>query len=254
MGKHQMRRLDRRAAERLLGGARADVPDALAGLLAAAAAPPRDDELAGEQAAATAFRLPADHGTLPRPRSSWMIRPALATSRPMRMAVAVTAICVASGVAAVAATGHLAMPGGGSPVPASSPTSASATNNPTTTIGPTSVRGVPATERGATERGATQTDGGPAPSLTGLCHAYLAGAGAEHGKAVQNPAFTALVTAAGGSSHVDAFCTGLLARPQNGPTKATGSAKASTTRGKSAAAHKAKAGHTTGSPVTHPTH
>jgi hypothetical protein len=46
----------------------------------------------------------------------------------------------------------------------------------------------------------------PSPSMVGLCTAYLAGAGADHGQALENPAFTALVTAAGGADGVDAFC------------------------------------------------
>jgi len=51
----------------------------------------------------------------------------------------------------------------------------------------------------------------PSPSLVGLCRAYTAGAGADHGKALENPAFQALITAAGGNDGVDAFCAKLLA-------------------------------------------
>ena len=40
--------------------------------------------------------------------------------------------------------------------------------------------------------------GTPNPNLNGLCHAWLAGAGAEHGKARTNPAFSVLVATAGG--------------------------------------------------------
>jgi len=56
----------------------------------------------------------------------------------------------------------------------------------------------------------SESQGTPTPSLVGLCHAWLAGAGAEHGKARSNPAFTVLITAAGGSDAVDAYCTTLL--------------------------------------------
>src|SRR5712692_8914373 len=41
--------------------------------------------------------------------------------------------------------------------------------------------------------------GTPSPSLRGLCTAFQAGATSNHGKALTNPAFTALVTAAGGT-------------------------------------------------------
>jgi len=52
--------------------------------------------------------------------------------------------------------------------------------------------------------------GTPNPNLNGLCHAWLAGAGAEHGKARTNPAFSVLVSTAGGSGAVDGFCTELI--------------------------------------------
>lgn len=52
--------------------------------------------------------------------------------------------------------------------------------------------------------------GTPNPNLNGLCHAWLAGAGAEHGKARSNPAFSVLVSTAGSSEAVDGFCTELI--------------------------------------------
>jgi hypothetical protein len=55
MRAHHEPRVNRRTAARLLRGAPVTVPDALAGLLAAAAAPPRDGELSGEPAAAAVF-------------------------------------------------------------------------------------------------------------------------------------------------------------------------------------------------------
>jgi hypothetical protein len=54
-------------------------------------------------------------------------------------------------------------------------------------------------------------NGSPSPSLVGLCHAVNAGNKDDHGKALENPAFTALITAAGGKEKVDAFCVKLLA-------------------------------------------
>jgi hypothetical protein len=54
-------------------------------------------------------------------------------------------------------------------------------------------------------------NGSPSPSLVGLCHAVSAGNKDDHGKALENPAFTALITAAGGKTKVDLFCTTLLA-------------------------------------------
>jgi hypothetical protein len=57
--------------------------------------------------------------------------------------------------------------------------------------------------------------GSPHPSLDGLCHAWLAGAGRVHGKARSNPAFSYLINTSGGSESVTAYCTARLAeRPQ----------------------------------------
>ena len=53
------------------------------------------------------------------------------------------------------------------------------------------------------------SNGTPSPSLVGLCTAYLAGAGEDHGKALENPAFGALITAAGGTENVDSYCDDL---------------------------------------------
>jgi hypothetical protein len=51
--------------------------------------------------------------------------------------------------------------------------------------------------------------------MVGLCHAYTAKTagdnGATNGKALDSPAFQALVTAAGGAEKVAGFCTALLA-------------------------------------------
>ncbi|MCM0677980.1 hypothetical protein NCC78_25370 [Micromonospora phytophila] len=61
--------------------------------------------------------------------------------------------------------------------------------------------------------------GSPSPSLTGLCRAYTAGAGSNPGKALENPAFTALITEAGDKEKVAAYCDALLANAGNKPTK-----------------------------------
>lgn len=49
----------------------------------------------------------------------------------------------------------------------------------------------------------------PSPSLHGLCNAYSAGAAEDPEKLAKNPAFGALVTAAGGPTQVAGFCAGL---------------------------------------------
>jgi hypothetical protein len=72
--------------------------------------------------------------------------------------------------------------------------------------------------------------GTPSPSLQGLCTAFLAGAGSDHGKALESPAFQALITAAGGADSVDSFCATVVVSPTHG----------------------AAADHPTGPPATHP--
>lgn len=81
----------------------------------------------------------------------------------------------------------------------------------------------------------------PSPSLRGLCRAYTAHVGTGPGKALESPAFTALITAAGGKDKVTAFCVGKLAvhpgrrrasRPRGKPTSLPPSANTTHPRGK----------------------
>lgn len=61
--------------------------------------------------------------------------------------------------------------------------------------------------------------GTPSPSLNGLCTAFLAGAGADRGKALDNPAFTTLIRAAGNEDGVESYCVTLVASaPANAST------------------------------------
>ncbi|WP_433243219.1 hypothetical protein [Actinomadura nitritigenes] len=125
MSDHQRaRRLDQRTAERLLGGAparpangsaggSADGHDALRALLSAAAGPPRPGELAGEDAAAAAFR--AARARPAARRSRWAAVPRYATVKVA--VVAATLAAFGGGVAVAASTGHLP---GRSPAPAPS--------------------------------------------------------------------------------------------------------------------------------------
>jgi hypothetical protein len=56
----------------------------------------------------------------------------------------------------------------------------------------------------------------PTAALNGLCQAYSNKADNDRGKALDSPAFAALVAAAGGADKVGAFCaTVLAAKPGN---------------------------------------
>jgi len=98
----------------------------------------------------------------------------------------------------------------------------------------------------------------PSAALVGLCHAYTAGAGAQHGNARTDPAFTALVTAAGGTGNVATFCATLLTTSPSHPAGAGASGhptgQPTTTDGNSGVHPAAAPGaHSAGTP-SHPGH
>ncbi len=68
-----------------------------------------------------------------------------------------------------------------------------------------------ATAKDNNGKGPGEANGSPSPSLVGLCHAYTSGVATSKGKALENPAFTVLITTAGGADKVAAYCTKLLA-------------------------------------------
>ncbi|MCU1593811.1 MAG: hypothetical protein JWO12_1203 [Frankiales bacterium] len=80
-----------------------------------------------------------------------------------------------------------------------------------------------AAEAPETAKAAEPQTAAPHPNLKGLCQAYGSGNKATHGKALQSPAFTVLITAAGGKDGVAAYCTALKAASPHG--KATEKAK-----------------------------
>jgi hypothetical protein len=208
MKAHDRNPLDRTTAEQLLRGWPGTSPTAkrLASRLAAAAAPALARELAGEQRATAAFRSAQLHPAIP-PRRPTVLKSALAKLLTLK-AAAIIAVVGAGGVALAATTGVMPNPLGDNP--------------------PAPAHSTP---------GQTHPAGTPAPSLHGLCTAYLAHTGEERGKALDSPAFTALINAAGGKDKVEAFCA-TLPTPGNETTDhPTG---APTT-------------HDTGAPPTHPT-
>lgn len=114
--------------------------------------------------------------------------------------IAATAVA-AGGIAVAAATGHLPAQKGDTPtVP---PITSHAPGKPSTAS-------TASTETSDAAEPKTSDSATPSPSLEGLCHAYTAGAGADHGKALDNPAFTFLITTAGGADKVPAYCAELL--------------------------------------------
>jgi len=195
MNTHRNHRIDRDLTEELLRGAPAAMRRVgpLAASLAAARAPARPDELVGEQAAVAAFDGAARLDPVLQPRRTSMLKIALAKLLSAK-AAAVVAATGASGVALAAGTGVLPNPL--VELPAAPP----ASHAPATTPAPEPSH--PATGRPAAT---------PSASLVGLCRAYTAEVGANPGRALDNPAFTVLVTAAGGAEQVAEFCATLSA-------------------------------------------
>jgi hypothetical protein len=187
-------RISARAAEDLLSGAHVATPHTrLAATLRAAAGPTRPGELAGRQAAMAAFQRAWAHPAESPQRRS-IVRTALLKLLTFKAAVVAAVVIGTGGVALAAGTGALPNPlNDHHSVP-----SASGTPQPD----------------GRTDASQHPGNGDPSPSLVGLCHAYVAGAGSDHGKALDSPAFQALITAAGGKDQVDGFCTRLLATPE----------------------------------------
>jgi hypothetical protein len=227
MSTRENRRIDRRTVERMLDGDPFDAADrhpALAGLLVAAAVPGRPAELGSEQACVAGFRA-AHLAPVPQTRRLSMIKTAVLKLLTVKVVIAACATTAAGGVALAASTGNLPNPldkhgSAGSSRMGTAPDSEKSKSS----------HGGDRDDDGKNGKNAKDGNGGtdgkpgngpdashaPSPSLVGLCHAYDSGNKAEHGKALDNPAFTVLITTAGGRDKVDAFCAALLADPNAG--------------------------------------
>jgi hypothetical protein len=188
--------IDPETAERMLAGDRIG-PRPLVELLSQAAAPARRSELEGEDAAVAAYRTARLVPAHPV-RRRFVTTPAWARLVTVKVAAVALALAV-GGVALAAGTGLLPSPRPGI-APAQSP-SAPAASDRVSTTGTDEDRGAASGQPG-------QTASLP-PSLVGLCHAYLAQAGANPAKAMEKSKFEELVKAAGGTDQVAAFCDAL---------------------------------------------
>jgi len=210
--------LDQHTADRLLA-VRLDPADAppgyaaLARLLAAATAPPRPDELAGERAAVAEFvamtrsrpptRLSRRAGTPGRRFSAKAI------------AVALAAVLTIGGVAA-AATGLLPESGrrAADEVPTSTTRDSAADVQRDGAAG-RDASGAAGDARGGAAGGAATGPDASGAARDGLCWAWLAGQGSKD-RRQDSPAFRALAKAAGGAAKVPAYCRASTAPPADG--------------------------------------
>jgi hypothetical protein len=166
---------------------RPDAADDALSRLIANAAPPCDylRELHGEKEAVAAFAKARLHPAA-EPR-----RRLMSAGKLLALKTLIAVIGLSGGsVALAAATGHLPaqLDGHPSAVSSASPTASARADAP----------------RGH-RHAAT-----PSPAVRGLCHAYTAGAGSNPGKALDNPAFDALISAAGGKEKVTSYCASVL--------------------------------------------
>jgi hypothetical protein len=178
---------DQDTLERLLVGrlSPADAPAGyagLAGLLAAVAAPAAPEELAGEQLMLAEFKavVQSPPPTLAPRRANMLSK--LAS---VKAAAAVLAAVLSIGGVAAAATGLLPDRAEQAADQAPSTTGAGAARH---RLG----------EAAAVDLGAA--------AKTGLCQAWQAGRGADHGGRAESPAFRALAVGAGGADNVAAYC------------------------------------------------
>ncbi|MCW2888283.1 MAG: hypothetical protein JWL58_5145 [Streptosporangiaceae bacterium] len=207
MSEHRPRKIDRETAERLLRGGSAlppDGSDALAGLLAAAAAPAQAGELAGESAALTAFWEASRSAAPSRAHSGF--RTAVARFLTVKAAAAAVALTAFGGAALAAGAGALPAPLTDSGPPAHRQP-APRTSKPVIPLAPL----VSPHPVGSPEP--TQATG-TAPTMAGLCRSYLArlkkagfqGTSGKTRHLSDEPRYAALLKAAGGEQNIIAHC------------------------------------------------
>jgi hypothetical protein len=230
--------LDDYAADRLLDGAPGG-PSALSRLLAAAAAPGRASELAGEQDAVAMFQavrsaaptaahpryVPASE---PEPLFTGKRRPirhhGRRTTWPRKVSVRLAVVGAA--LVAVAAAGGVAVAAGVVPaavVPAplrnlvpNLPDSPDGSGRPGHSNGGQSGDG--RSSQPGTGGPLASTSPAPTPAnLNGLCHSFQDAAAVDLQAALAAPRFEALVQLAGGREHVVAYCDQVILHPTGKP-------------------------------------
>lgn len=213
---------EREWADKLLTGDSSGIDRrhrALAELLAAAAAPARPHELAGEQAALTAFRVASANPPPPARKSA--VKEAVMRAATFKIGLAALATTAAGATALAASTGTLpnpltdhrptvtssrspTSPSIDLPILPGDQRSADASSVPSLTPSPPDPGSMSA------EPSVQQSNSTSSTSLVKLCQTYMAGNKSQRGRALDSPKYAPLVEAARGKANVDAFCTQLL--------------------------------------------
>ena len=205
------RSIGRKQAEDILEG-RSEPNNPVGRVLAAARAPAEPEELAGIDTAAAAFASaaaaatdhPGDVISAPHPPHGAPVRTLVAGTTTRKIIAAAAAVAAAGGIA-VAVT----VSGGSEPAPhpSISPSSSSAAPStpPSSSAAPTSTH--PASSTTPTPSGSRRTTAA-GQSRRDLCRSWLHASASAR---IQEPQFRVLITAAGGVSRVELYCTRLLA-------------------------------------------
>jgi hypothetical protein len=196
--------LDDETADRLLAGRLdpADAPPgyaAVAKLVAAATAPAASDELARGPQAVARFAATARSGF---PARASITRRAGVPRRPRSVKAAVAVL------AAVLSIGGVAAAAGVFP-PAADHRPDNPGRDATATTGRSGATPTTAADKAGNRQRGNGTATGPdatGPAKDGLCRAWQAGQGGQHGKREDSPAFRALAAAAGGADKIAAYC------------------------------------------------
>jgi hypothetical protein len=181
----------------------------LARLLAAATAPAAPEELAGERLVMAEFAaVMRSHAPTLVPRRTAVPRKVFT----MKAAAAALVAVLSVGGVAAAATGLL--PGQASPVAdrAAATTGADAAAHGLGEAAAANMGGM--APAGSTDGRGRESAVGPdatAAARAGLCRAWQAGQGGDHGRRADAVAFQALAAAAGGADKVAAYCEGVAA-------------------------------------------
>ena len=205
---------DQDTLERLLDG-RLDAASAppgyggLARLLVATSAPAAPEELAGErQALATFAGVMRSHPPTLSPRRTAV------PGKVFTMKAAAAALVAALSIGGVAAAATGLLPDQASPV-ANQAVATTAADAAAHGLGKAAVANMGGTAKaGSTDGQGRESAVGPdatAAARAGLCRAWEAGQGGDHGRRMDSVAFQALVDAAGGADKVAAYCQDVTA-------------------------------------------
>jgi hypothetical protein len=219
MTTHQASPLSRANAEEILTGT-ASEPSELGRMIAAARGPADSGELAGEATAMIRYQAARlEPAAAPNPTVRKRMSDKLLAAK---LGIAAAALAAAAtGGAALAATAHTQTEPAHHAAPATTrvaapshdgtptPEATEATAPPPSHAATVSAARPTPPSGAASHPSASHPSASPAPALRGLCIAYLA-MGSADGKVIDNPAFRALVTAAGGKGNVTAYCQTLI--------------------------------------------